>query len=411
MRISTALINQRALNGILNQQARLSDLQLKIATGKRINVPSDDPVGAAQIVRLTETIKSNEQFIRNANMAKSRLNLEESVLASVENALQRVRELALQASNSHLSNLDRKAIAVEVRQRLDELLSLANSQDANQKFLFSGTQVNSKPVTQTSGGFVYNGDQGQRSIQISSNLQVTDGDSGSAVFFDNITGNGIFTVQDNPTNTGAGIIDPGTVFDRSALVRETYTISFVTNSNANLGFNVIGSSSGQLIPPLPADPVLNAPDFVAGNAMRFNGIETKIDALPVAGDSFSVQPSVKQDLFTTVDNLVSALETRTFIASEKAQVQNQINRSIMDLDRAFDNIIETRSSVGSRLGIIDEKISINESFILEITTTLSEVQDLDLISAASEMQLRVVTLEAAQASYMLIQGLSIFNFL
>ena len=83
----------------------------------------------------------------------------------------------------------------------------------------------------------------------------------------------------------------------------------------------------------------------------------------------------------------------------------------MDLDRAFDNIIETRSSVGSRLGIIDEKISINESFILEITTTLSEVQDLDLISAASEMQLRVVTLEAAQASYILIQGLSIFNFL
>lgn len=411
MRISTALINQRALNGILNQQAGLSDLQLKIATGKRINVPSDDPIGAAQIVRLTETIRTNEQFIRNADRAKSRLVLEESVLASVEIALQRMRELALQASNSPLSNLDRQAIAIEVRQRLDELLSLANSRDANQKFLFAGSQVNTQPVTQTSGGFVYNGDQGQRSIQISSNLQVKDGDSGSVVFFDNITGNGTFSVQDNLTNTGSGIIDPGTVFDRSALVRETYTISFVTNSSANLAFNVVGSVSGQLIPPLPADPVLNAPDFVAGNAMRFNGIETKIDAAPVAGDSFTVQPSVKQDLFTSVANLASALETRTFTASQRAQVQNQINRSIMDLDRAFDNIIETRSRVGSRLSIIDEKTASNESFILEITSTLSEVQDLDLISAASEMSVRVGTLEAAQASFVRIQGLSLFNFL
>lgn len=411
MRISTALINQRALNGILNQQVGLSDLQLKIATGKRINVPSDDPIGAAQIVRLTETIRTNEQFIRNADRAKSRLVLEESVLASVEIALQRMRELALQASNSPLSNLDRQAIAIEVRQRLDELLSLANSRDANQKFLFAGSQVNTQPVTQTSGGFVYNGDQGQRSIQISSNLQVKDGDSGSVVFFDNITGNGTFNVQDNLANTGSGIIDPGTVFDRSALVRETYTISFVTNSSANLAFNVVGSVSGQLIPPLPADPVLNAPDFVAGNAMRFNGIETKIDAAPVAGDSFTVQPSVKQDLFTSVANLASALETRTFTASQRAQVQNQINRSIMDLDRAFDNIIETRSRVGSRLSIIDEKTASNESFILEITSTLSEVQDLDLISAASEMSVRVGTLEAAQASFVRIQGLSLFNFL
>lgn len=411
MRISTALFNQRALNGILNQQVGLSDLQLKIATGKRINVPSDDPIGAAQIVRLTETIRTNEQFIRNADRAKSRLVLEESVLASVEIALQRMRELALQASNSPLSNLDRQAIAIEVRQRLDELLSLANSRDANQKFLFAGSQVNTQPVTQTSGGFVYNGDQGQRSIQISSNLQVKDGDSGSVVFFDNITGNGTFNVQDNLANTGSGIIDPGTVFDRSALVRETYTISFVTNSSANLAFNVVGSVSGQLIPPLPADPVLNAPDFVAGNAMRFNGIETKIDAAPVAGDSFTVQPSVKQDLFTSVVNLASALETRTFTASQRAQVQNQINRSIMDLDRAFDNIIETRSRVGSRLSIIDEKTASNESFILEITSTLSEVQDLDLISAASEMSVRVGTLEAAQASFVRIQGLSLFNFL
>ena len=411
MRISTSLLNQRGLEGILDQQARLSRIQSQIASNKRINSPSDDPSGSAQILRLSQTIAVTEQYIRNSDAALNRLRLEENALSGVEAALLNVRELAVQASNGVLTDQDRQAIADEVRQYLAELVGLANSKDANQEYLFSGNQVHKQTISQVNGSFIYNGDQGQRTIQVSSGLRIADSDTGSAVFMDIINGNGSFTTQDNPANTGTGIIDAGQVFDQGAYVEDTYTISFVTNANGNLAYNVVGAASGQLIPPLPQDPTLDAPDYVSEQSIRFNGIETKISALPVTGDSFTVQPSVKQDMFTSVANLASALENDTFDAVDRAKVLNQVSRSFVDIDRAFDNVLERRSSIGARLNIIESKTATNESFVLELKTTLSSVQDLDIASAAVELQQRLTSLEAAQASFVRIQGLSLFDVL
>lgn len=411
MRISTSLLNQRGLSGILEQQAQLSRIQSQIASQKRINSPSDDPSASAQILRLSQTIAVTEQYIRNSDSALNRLQLEENALADVEAALLRVRELSLQASNGVLSDEDRQGIAFEVRQRLNELVGLANTRDANQEYLFSGNQVHQQTISQVNGSFVYNGDQAQRSIQISSGLRVTDSDTGSAVFMDIVNGNGTFRTQDNPANTGTGIIDSGQVFDQGAYVADNYTISFVTNANGNLGYNVVGAVSGQLIPPLPQDPTLDAPDYVDLQAIRFNGIETNINGLPVDGDSFTVQPSVKQDMFSAVADLATALETNTFAATDRAKVLNQINRSLVHIDQSFDNVVETRSSIGARINVIESKTATNESFVLELTSTLSSVRDLDIAAAAVELQQRLTSLEAAQASFVRIQGLSLFNFL
>lgn len=406
------MFNQRALGGILDQQSSLSRIQTQIASGKRIVSPSDDPSGSAQIIRLSQTKSETTQYIRNAESARTRLQLEEDTLVGVENALLRLRELALQAGNSTLSHQDHLSIASEVRQRLQELVGLANTQDANDEYLFSGVQTQQKPVSQAANGsFIYSGDQGQRFIQISSGMKVADGDSGSKVFVDIINGNGTFTVQNNSVNTGTGIVDPGHVFDSNLYVRDDYTISIVTNANGDLAYNVIGAATGQLIPSLPQNAVLDAPAYVAGEAIRFNGIETKIDGAPQDGDTFTITPSVKQNMFTSVENLALGLETNTFNAADRANVQNQINRSIVDMDRALDNLLEVRSGIGARLNIIEDKVATNESFLLEITSTLSDIQDLDFTAAAVELQQRINSLEAAQASFVRIQNLSLFNFL
>ncbi|MFT7460488.1 MAG: flagellar hook-associated protein 3 FlgL [Planctomycetota bacterium] len=412
MRISTSLFNQRGLASILDQQSALLDIQTKIATGKRISSPSDDPSGSIQIIKLSEAKSVTEQYIRNSDSALSRLQLEESTIKSVEDTLLRVRELSIQSGNSILSNQDRKAIAIELRQHLQGLIGLANSQDANQDYLFAGNQVGQRPFSLVAGGNVaYNGDQGQRAIQISSGQQISDGDTGMAVFMDISKGNGKFSVQDSPTNTGAGIIDPGQVFDASAYVADDYTISFVTNASGNIGYNVVGAASGQLIPPLPQDPTLNAPDYVAGTNIRFNGVETKIEASPAIGDIFTITPSVKQDIFTTIDELATALETDAIGSEQGAKVQNQISASIVNLDRAMDKMSEIRSNIGARLKLVEDRSLTNESFLFDITTTLSDVQDLDLISAASELQQRLAALEASQAAFIRIQGLSLFNYI
>jgi len=411
MRLSTTYFNQRAVNNILEQQALLSRIQEQISTGKRIVRPSDDPSGSTQILRLTQAIKVTNQYQRNLDIASNRLSLEETTLNSLQNSIIRVRELALQANNSTLTNTDRVAIAQEVRQRLDEMLALANTRDANDEYLFSGFQANTQPfVMNANGSFAYQGDQGQRFLQISSGRQIADSNTGSDVFMNIINGNGTFQVQDNTANTGDGIIDPGQIINTAAYVADTYTITFVTNGNGNPGYNVVGATSGQIIPPLPQNPVTNAPDFVSDAAIIFNGIQTSIENAPAVGDTFTVSPSTKQDLFSTVRDLAVAMEGGA-VSSSDAHIFNAISHSIVDLDNAFNNILEIRSSIGGRLNSLDDQSDVNETFLLDLEATLSRTQDLDLTSAITELQLRATALEAAHAAYSRIQNLSLFQFL
>ncbi|MDX1519699.1 MAG: flagellar hook-associated protein FlgL, partial [Gammaproteobacteria bacterium] len=345
------------------------------------------------------------------DIGTNRLSMEEITLDSIQNSIIRIRELALQANNSTLVHADRLSIAQEVKQRLNEIIALANTTDANNEYIFSGFQVNSKPfVLNPDGTYAYRGDNGQRFLQIASNRQIADGDPGSAVFMDIVNGNGTFQVSDNATNNGDGIIDPGQVVNIAAWVPDTYTITFVTNGNGNLGYNVVGASSGQIIPPLPQNPVTNAPDFVSNAAINFNGIQTSIQGTPAVGDSFTVSPSSKQDIFTTVQQLVDAMEGNG-VSSSDAHIFNSISHAILDLDNAFNHVLEFRTSIGGRLNSMDDQRDVNETFLLDLETTLSRTRDLDLASAITELRLRATALEAAQASYSRIQQLSLFQFL
>lgn len=412
MRISTSFFFQRGTNNILEQQAQLSDLQEQISSGRRIIRPSDDPSGSSHIIRLQQAIDINEQFNRNNDIAKNRLQLEEATLASIGESLLRIRELSIQANTATLTNDDRKAIATEIDVRLDELYSLANTKDVNQEYLFSGYAVNTQPFSRGADGSAqYNGDQNQRLLQIGASRQVADSDTGQAVFGDILNGNARFVVNDTNTNTGSGIIDTGQVFDSTSYVEDVYTINFVTNSNGNLAYNVIGATSGQLIPVLPADATNDAPDFVSGADIQFNGVETSITGNPEVGDSFTISPSTRQDMFTSVNELITALNFEVNSDAEQAKVFNQISRSLLNIDRAFSQVTEVRASIGARLNAVDDQIEVNEAYIFELTTTLSETKDVNIAEVAVQLQSQLTAFQAAQQSFVQIQSLNLFQFL
>ncbi|MCO6412051.1 MAG: flagellar hook-associated protein FlgL [Thiogranum sp.] len=185
MRISSLQLFRQGINAILDQQTRLAETQNQLSTGKRIVSPADDPTGAAQLVGLSETARLTEQYQRNGEQARVRLELEDLTLSAVGDSLQRVRELAVRGLNDTNGAEERTAIAQEVRQLLDEMIGLANRKDGTGNYMFAGFQVNTEPFTDNGAGtFVYAGDSGQRQIQIASGRQVRDGDSGQAVFLD-----------------------------------------------------------------------------------------------------------------------------------------------------------------------------------------------------------------------------------
>ena len=193
MRIGTMQLFRQGVGAILDQRTRLSITQNQLATGKRIVNPADDPTGSAQLIGLSETAKTTQQFQRNILAARTRLELQDSTLGSVGDALQRVRELTVLGLNDTNAADQRIAIAAEVRELADEVMGLANRKDGNGQYMFAGFQVLSVPFSEAAPGvFGYAGDQGQRQIQIGPARQVADGDSGQDVFMDIADGSGGF---------------------------------------------------------------------------------------------------------------------------------------------------------------------------------------------------------------------------
>jgi flagellar hook-associated protein 3 FlgL len=214
MRISTAQIFQQGLDSILKRQLELSKTQLQLSTGKKINDPSDDPAGAARILDLRQTSTVTEQYQENILAAQGQLELEDSVLHSVTSSLQRARELAVRGLNGTQTAEDRAAIALEIRQINDEVMSLANTKDGNGDYLFAGTQSQTLPFTSNgSGVFTYNGDQGRRLLQVGPTRQIAVGDSGFDIF------------MKIPDASGTGYQDVFTALDRLATDLEADTPS------------------------------------------------------------------------------------------------------------------------------------------------------------------------------------------
>src|SRR3569833_2767996 len=181
MRISTAQIYQRGVDAMLEQQNQLSQCQTQRGTGKRVVVPSDDPLASVQILDLQKVIDVSKRFQDYIGSARSTLNMEETSVKYAIVLLQRVRELTIQANNGVLDDQQRRGIAAEVNEHLASMLNIANTQDSNGDYLFAGFSAGATPFTQTNAGFNYAGDQGQRLLQIGPTRQLAVSDSGTEV--------------------------------------------------------------------------------------------------------------------------------------------------------------------------------------------------------------------------------------
>jgi flagellar hook-associated protein 3 FlgL len=394
MRISTSQFFQKGTNGI---QAQVSKTQLQMSSGKKVVTPSDNPTAAVQILQLQHSIDLTNTYQTNINAAQAALGSEENALSNGTDILQRVRELAVQANSGILSDQDRQAIAQEMQQHLAGLLGLANSQDGNGDYLFSGYSTGTLPFNQTSSGYNYAGDQGQRFIQIGASRQVAIGDSGSDVFQAIKNGNGTFATSYNPANTGTGVIDAGQVNNLAAWVPDTYTLTFLTPTTYE-----VRDSSATLV---------SSGAYQAGTAITFNGVQVSVNGAPAAGDTFTVAPSTNQDVFTSVQNLVNSLNGTITDSTSRARLNNDINQALSNIDRAMDKFTNVRAGVGARQNSLDNQKSANGDLISASQIALSSVQDLDYTEAATRLNQQLLALQAAQQSFVKIQGLSLFNFI
>ncbi len=391
---------------MMDQQKKLSTVQHQVATGRRITRPSDDPVAAARVLNLRDTLSTAEQHQKNIAAARTRLTMEESVLENVTSILQRVRELTVQANNDSLTPQDRGFVAEEIRQLNDELFNLANSTDSSGEFLFSGSKTKFRPFNRSvNGGFEYHGDDSQRFLLIGPERQIATGDSGSDIFRNIKDGNGEFTIYESPGNKGNAIISPGN--STGDFIDGHYAIIFsktvYPDGSKSFSYKVTNDKGEVIIP--------EGTPYESGDAIIFNGVNTFIEGEPEEGDFFTVRPSENQDVFTTIDRIVRALKGTTGNSKDHSGLHNEANRALVGLDQAIGNVLEIRATLGARLNALDGQEEINESYKLQIEQSLSKVEDLDYSKAVSELNLKLTGLEASQKAFTRVQGISLFNYI
>lgn len=396
MRISTSAMHYRALQTMLSQQATLSKTQNEIALGRRVNSPADDPVASVHIMELQRALQESEQYGANASMASNRLTLEEQALADASTLLQRVRELTVQGNNSTVDHASRRMIAQEMRARLSELVDIANRRDAGNEYLFSGYSTLTKPFSQTGATTQYFGDQGGRMLQISDTHRVADSHSGYEVFMNITEGNGTFVVGAGASNTGGGIIGVGSVVDSTQWIPDDYTIRF---TSATGDYEIVDSAA----------VVVTTGVHTSGSTISFRGVNIDMEGMPANGDTFTVDRSRSEDIFTTLRNVIAALDSPA--TQSEAQFHTEMGKALEQLEHTSDHLASVRAEVGTRLSTIDNVQSTREGEEVELKRMTSELRDLDYAEAITRMNQQLVGLQAAQASYSRISQLSLFDYL
>jgi flagellar hook-associated protein 3 FlgL len=396
MRVTETLTQTQFLTSIGALEAGINQTQNQMSSGVSFTTASENPTAAGSVNNYNQALAQSQQYDTNASSAQTNLNTEDNALSQVQSQLQSLRDLALEANSGTLQNTDRSAIATQAVQIQNSLLALANTQNGNGEYIFGGFAAQTQPFTLSATGATYNGDQGQRQVQIAAGQTVADGDNGDTVFNQIRTGNGTFTVSAAAGNTGGGIIGATTVSDPTAYDGGTYSISFTAPGaySVSEGGTVVSTGS-----------------YSDGGTIAFNGVQVTLSGQPAAGDSFTLAPSGNQSLFATVQNLVGALQAGVTTPASATGLNNSINEAINNIDQALSQSSNVRATIGGRLNSITTQQSVASSQQVQLKTTISSLQSLDYASAITTLDQQNTTLSAALQAFTLTQGLTLFKFL
>lgn len=194
MRITNNMLVNNMINYISNNLERLEKYQRQIATGKKISMPSDDPVAAARALKLRTDVAEIEQYKRNVKDAQSWLDITENTLASIGEVLHRARELTVQGANDTYGEEDAQKITAEIKQLRTQIIHLANTTYAG-RYIFSGFKTDKKLIDEENGKFaidVSTSEMIKYEIGIGDDINI------------NVTGGDLFNAGKNATSSEMG---------------------------------------------------------------------------------------------------------------------------------------------------------------------------------------------------------------
>ncbi|WP_246942746.1 flagellar hook-associated protein FlgL [Bacillus pinisoli] len=237
MRITQGILTNSMLRNLNQSFNRLDAIQNQLATGKKITKPSDDPVVAMRGISFRGDLNNIEQYQRNIAEVNNFLDSTDVALDQATSALQRIRELTVNASNGVYTNDERKSIAAEINQLREQLIDVGNSKVAG-KYIFNGTSTTSPPLDKTNpNNPAANINTNPLSIEVFDGVQLQVNANAQGLFGDNSATGGTNLFGDisaliDDLNNAAGT--PGNSID-SYLAKLDANINNIVSTRADVG--------------------------------------------------------------------------------------------------------------------------------------------------------------------------------
>lgn len=231
MRISNNMLCRNLLLNLTASQGKMEELQNQMSTGLRISKPSDDPAAIESVLRYKSGISMVDQWKENASDALQYMYTTDSTLSGLSSMLQRVRELAMQGANATNSVNERTAIAKEIQEINEQIVSIANTK-VGSKYIFGGTNTDIQPIDAAGN---WNGNSTGIMFDVGSNTKIDISVNGIDLFISSGLLTDTSTVPATP-----GILDS---LNTALLAGDTAAISAtLTDIDSNIN-NVLGIRS------------------------------------------------------------------------------------------------------------------------------------------------------------------------
>ena len=407
MRISTNQIYDQNMRSIMQNQGDLAKTQEQLASGKRIITPSDDPVGAAKVLRLTEEIDELTQFQRNNDLVTGSLEQQEAVLTNITNSVNRARTLVIQAGSGALDSPDRKAIGAELEQIKLEIFDLMNTQDAEGNYLYAGFQSGNQAFeynpTATGKAITFTGDAGVSFVQLSNSSKIQSTSNGYEVF-ENVLSRYKFSTD--PASTAV-------VSEASVKQQGTFDTFFdknydpVNTGNNDYRINFLASGQAELVNQ-GTGVIVESVAYTSGQPFTIKGMEFEATAVPGDSIDLSLDAPEKKSMAQTLHEIQAVLNDSSI---DSFELQESISDALVGLDNGLEKLSLEHASIGSRLNIAESIYESNLDMEIAAKASRSSIQDTDYAEASTEFAKQETALSAALATFPQVTELSLFNFI
>ncbi|KHE14891.1 flagellar hook protein FlgL [Aeromonas hydrophila] len=401
MRITTNMVYDRNISSLNGANERLSTAYEQLMSGNKFKTAGEDPSGMSQKLALTKEIDLFKQYGVNGSLLENSLGHEETVLTALNTAMTSAQTLIQKANDSAVGYEDRQAIASELEGLQKQMFDLMNSKNSQGEYIFGGNQSKTQPFIQdASGNYVFQGDTGQRNIQVSPTVQIPANDSGFNLFEIVPTRR---TSSAGSANIQVGVADQGH-FD--SFYRNNYDPSLASNQYT---VNTIAGTPDTYEIRDGGGALLQSGDYVAGNKIPFNGLELTL-SLPAGGaaQNFVLDPPQNNNILDGMSDFITALRDPNITPDT---FQLKVADATAHMKNARLNVDQGLGEIGGRMNGLEQVMGSNEGLSTLNQQARAKVSEADLYEVIATLSKEDAALSATQLSFSKISKLTLFDYI